>query len=361
MRAARVLGLLALTPAAAAAAQDAERYTVSGTTLAIYNLAGRVTVEPGEGQATVQVTRGGTDAARLRVLQGELEGRNTLRVVYPSERVVYAGLARGSSTDLKVRTDGTFGNRHTHRHGHDEDDERDHDEGGRRVRITGGGDGLNAHADLRIRLPAGFRTEVYLAVGHVAIANVDGRLMVDAHSAPVSASGTRGSLDIDVGSGPVNVTGAAGSLSVDTGSGPVEVSKFDGTELSIDTGSGEVTVTEAKAQEIEIDTGSGDIRLTGGSAPRLSLDTGSGSVTADLRASPSSLSVETGSGNIAVTAPATLGAEVEIETSSGEVETDFQLQVTRHSREHLVGRIGDGRGRISIETGSGDVRLRKAS
>lgn len=363
MRAATILGLLAVTPAAPAAAQGAESYTVPGTSLAIYNLAGQVTVEPGEGRATVQVTRGGADAARLRVVQGELGGRSTLRVVYPSERIVYAGMGPGSSTDLKVREDGTFGDRRSHgrHHDHDDDDEHDHAEDGRRVLIVGVGEGLAAHADLRIRLPAGFRTEIYLAVGRLSIGNVDGRLVVDAHSAPVSASGIRGSLDIDVGSGPVNVTGAGGSLSVDTGSGPVEVSKFDGSQLSIDTGSGEVTITEAKAEEIEIDTGSGDIRLTGASAPRLSLDTGSGSVTADLRVSPSSLSVDTGSGNIAVTAPPNLGAEVDIETSSGDVETDFQLQVTRHSREHLVGRIGDGRGRISIETGSGDVRLRKAS
>ncbi|MBA3554935.1 MAG: DUF4097 family beta strand repeat protein, partial [Gemmatimonadales bacterium] len=126
--------------------------------------------------------------------------------------------------------------------------------------------------------------------------------------------------------------------------------------------SGEVTVSDAKGEQISIDTGSGDIRLTGGSAPRISLETGSGGVTADLRVDPTSLTVETGSGNIAVTAPGTLGAEVEIETSSGDIETDFPLQVTRHSREHLVGRIGDGRGKIAIETGSGDVRLlRRAS
>jgi DUF4097 and DUF4098 domain-containing protein YvlB len=149
---------------------------------------------------------------------------------------------------------------------------------------------------------------------------------------------------------------------VDTGSGPVEVSKFEGTALFVDTGSGEVTASEVKADEISIDTGSGDIRLTGGSAPRLSLETGSGAVTADLRVDPSSLTVETGSGDIGVTAPGTLGAEVDIETTSGDIETDFQLQVTRHSRDHLVGRIGDGRGRIAIETGSGDVRLlRRAS
>ncbi len=364
MRVPTIVTLVSMTPAAVAAAQQAERFTIPGEEIAIYNLAGTVTIEPGTGAATVLVTRAGSGAAKLSIAQGEVEGWNTLRVVYPADRIVYPALGEGSSTDLKVRPDGTFGDGDIH-HWHDDDDDDDHQhrhDSGRRVRIVGAGDGLEASADLRIQLPAGQRASVYLAVGKVAVANVDGRLAVDAHSAPVSATGTRGMLSVDVGSGSVTVTGARGDLSVDTGSGPVEVSKFEGTELSVDTGSGDVTASEIKADAISIDTGSGDIRLSAGSAPRVALDTGSGGVTADLRVDPTALSVETGSGNIAITAPATLGAEVDIETSSGEVESDFPLQVTRHSREHLVGRIGNGQGKIEIETGSGDVRLlRKTS
>ena len=59
--------------------------------------------------------------------------------------------------------------------------------------------------------------------------------------------------------------------------------------------------------------------------------------------------------------PASLGAEVEIETSSGDIETDFPLQITQHARDHMVGTIGDGKGTIAIETGSGGVRLLKGS
>jgi lia operon protein LiaG len=91
----------------------------------------------------------------------------------------------------------------------------------------------------------------------------------------------------------------------------------------------------------------------------VTLETGSGTVRTDLRTDLKSLSVETGSGDVAVTAPATLDAEVEIETSSGDIESEFPLQVTRHARDHLVGRIGSGKGRIAVETGSGDVRLIK--
>ena len=360
--------LLSLTGVvAAASAQQPERFTLAGADVAIYNLAGAVTVEPGTGSVTVQVTRGGTGAAKLTIAQDDIDDRQTLRIVYPGDRVVYGGLARGSSTELRVRDDGTFGEGDYHDddddHGHSRDRHtRRHDHEGRRVRITGAGEGLEAHADLKIQLPAGREAAIYLAVGKVSVANVDGRLRIDAHSAPVTATGTKGELSVDVGSGTVNVSGAEGSLSVDTGSGPVEVSRFRGSELSVDTGSGEVTATDIQARDLTIDTGSGDIVLSGASAPTVSLETGSGSVTADLRTEIALLSVETGSGNIAVTAPGSLGAEVEIETASGDIETDFPLQMTRHARDHLVGRIGDGKGRIAMETGSGDIRLlRRAS
>jgi lia operon protein LiaG len=355
MRVPILVTLAFLTPAAMTA-QQAERFTVSGDEIAIYNLAGSVTIEPGSGAATVLVTRAGPGAARLSIAKGELDGRGTLRILYPSDRIVYPAMGKGSSTDLKVREDGTFSDGDFyHRHDDDEDDDRhDHYESGRRVTIVGAGDGLEASADLRIQLPAGRRAWVYLAVGKVAVANIDGELSIDAHNAPVNATGTRGALSIDVGSGPVSVTGARGTLSVDTGSGPVEVSRFEGKELTVDTGSGDVTASEVKSDGLSIDTAV--------SAPEITVETGSGGITADLRTNPTALSVETGSGNIRITAPQTLGAEVDIETSSGEVESDFPLQVTRHSREHLVGTIGNGRGKIQIETGSGDVRLlRKTS
>jgi DUF4097 and DUF4098 domain-containing protein YvlB len=110
---------------------------------------------------------------------------------------------------------------------------------------------------------------------------------------------------------------------------------------------------------MRIETGSGDIELTAVTSPVVTLETGSGRIAAELRGPLRDLEVETGSGDISVRAPATLAADVEIETASGGIETDFALQVTRHSPDHVVGRIGNGAGRVAIETGSGDVRLLK--
>lgn len=348
------LPLFALLLPVPSEAQQLERYTLQGDHVAIYNLVGTVRLEPGEGDVSVQVTRGGADAARLEVARGEIDGRATLRVIYPGDRIRYPAGGRHSSTRLRVREDGTFGDLDHDEHDHDRHGSGD----GRRVTI-GGDDGLDAHADLTIRVPRGRRVGVALAAGTVNIANADGALVVDAVSASVTATGARGSLDVDVGSGTVQVSDAEGELDVDTGSGSVDLSRFRGRSLSIDTGSGDVTGTGLECDELSIETGSGDIRLTAVASPSLSLETGSGGVTAELRRDVASLSVETGSGDIGIRAPAALGAAVEIETSSGDIETDFPLQVTRRGRSHLAGTIGDGKGTIEMETGSGEISLLK--
>ncbi|HEY7636615.1 MAG TPA: DUF4097 family beta strand repeat-containing protein [Gemmatimonadales bacterium] len=347
-----IAGVMSFVWPAGLLAQQVERYTLVGDEVAIYNLAGQVRVEPSQSGVVVEVTRGGAAAAQLRVAQGELDGRETLRVIYPSDDIVFPTSGGNSSAQLRVHEDGTFG-----------DDEHgwNHHERGRRVSIKGAGSGLEAHADLRVQVPKGQRTWVHLAVGAVSVTNVDGELHVDAYNASVTASGIRGDTDLDVGSGSAQVTGAEGDLHVDTGSGPVEVARFQGGRLLIDTGSGGVTGSELQAQKLSIDTGSGDIKLTGVSASSLALETGSGSVTADIRGSLESLDVETGSGDVAIKAPPSLGAEVDIETSNGGIESDFPMQVTERSPDHVTGRIGDGRGKIAIETGSGEIRLIKNS
>jgi len=351
MRAATAV-LVSLIWPAGLLAQQTERYSLAGDEVAIYNLAGQVRVEPSQSGVAIQLTRGGSDAGQLRIAQGELDGRQTLRVIYPADQIVYSPSGRNSSTQLRVHEDGTFG---------DDEHSWNHHERGRRVSITGSGGGLEAHADLRVQVPRGQRVCVYLAVGAVTVTNVDGELHVDAHSASVNATGVRGDMNLDVGSGSVGVTGAEGDLHVDTGSGPVEVARFQGRRLLIDTGSGEVTGSELQALELSIDTGSGDIKLTGVAASSLALETGSGSVTADIRTDFQSLNVETGSGDVAIKAPPTLSAEIQIETSNGDIESDFPMQVTERAPDHVTGRIGDGRGKIAIETGSGEIRLLKNS
>ena len=120
-------------------------------------------------------------------------------------------------------------------------------------------------------------------------------------------------------------------------------------------------MTGAEATELHIDTGSGDVTVTGAKGDDLSFDTGSGNVDVALTATFQSLRIETGSGDVTLRVPPTIGAEVELDTGSGEIDLGgLTIQVRRLQEDHITGTIGDGRGRLSIETGSGNVRLVKS-
>jgi len=346
------LGALLASPRPAVP-QQPERHTIAGGNIAIYNLVGVMRVEGGSGSGVVvELTRGGRDAAKLRVDTGPVRGRETLRVIYPDDDIVYHDLDFDGNTTLDVADDGTFNDRDREAHrmmgaGH-------------RVRISGSGRGLDAHADLRVALPVGKRVAVYLAVGRVFVSNVDGDLQVDVSAANVTVDHTKGSLHVDTGSGDVKVGDAEGDVSLDTGSGNVIVTGARGRQLKLATGSGDVSAERVEVDVLKVDTGSGNVTASGVKAPDANIDTGSGNVRLELLADTESLYVDTGSGDVTIEVPPQFGAHVDIETGSGGIELrGVSIRTTRLERDHIVGEIGDGKGRVKIETGSGGVTLQR--
>jgi lia operon protein LiaG len=337
-----MIWLAAVLIAVPVGAQEVER--LSGRSVAVYNIAGHVEVVRGSGSdVVVRIDRGGSDASALRVETGDIRGRSTLRIIYPDDEIVYPEMGRGSNTSMSVRADGTFS-----------DGGRGRDD---RVRVSGRGNGLEAWADLVIEVPSGSDFAIYLAVGEVQADGIDGDVSIDTGSGAVRATDVSGALEIDTGSGSVVVEGVDGDLMVDTGSGRVEVSDVRGREIAIDTGSGSVKGYGLAADVVGVDTGSGSIDLESVSARDVVLDTGSGSIDVELMTDVDRLDADTGSGSITVRAPEGLGAEVDIETGSGGIDLDFPLEVRSVRRDHIQGTIGDGRGEINIDTGSGSVKL----
>ncbi len=376
-----ILSALALV-ATALSAQEVER--LRGPEVAVYNLAGRMEIVRGEGtDVVVRVSRGGDDAATLRLETGEIRGRQTLRVVYPGDEIVYPELGRRARTEVRVDADGTFS---------------DGGEGGDRVTIRGSGDGIEAWADLVIEVPAGQRAAAYLGGGTVDARGVHGHLDIHTGVGAVTATDMAGELAIETGSGRVEVSSMIGNLNVDTGSGSIEVENLKGSDkveldtgsgnvsaralqtrrllvdtgsgsiavknlkgdgdVELDTGSGSVSVRALQASRLLVDTGSGNVDLEGVATPEIEVDTGSGSVEVELLTDVDALKVDTGAGSVTVSVPAGLGATVEIDSGSGGIDVE-DLTMELHSAHwgYLSGRIGDGRGEIAIDTGAGRVRL----
>jgi lia operon protein LiaG len=331
----------ALLTASPLAAQ--ERHVLTGPRAVIWNLAGEVRLEPGTGSdIVVEITRGGADGKQLEITASGGE----LKIRYPDDDVVYRG-DRGSrgSTSLNVSSDGRFNG--------------DWGNGGRRTRVKSSGSGLEAHADLVVRVPAGKRVEVNLAVGMVEANNVVAELRLDVHAASVSATGTKGSLVVDAGSGSVRVENASGDLDVDTGSGSTTLSGLRMTRIAVDAGSGSVNARDVTADRFSVDVGSGTVTAEGLTTDDLYIDTGSGGVRLELLKVPGRSDLDTGSGTVTIALPANANADLDIETGSGGISTDFAVTMDRFQRRALRGRIGEGGPVIRVSAGSGGVRLRK--
>ncbi len=328
-------------------ALSAERYNVRGSEVSIYNLAGQVSVVPHTGtDVVVELIRGGPDAERLTIESGSRGERQTLRVIYPGSRIVYRKLGTGSSTNLRVRRDGTFGDGGAELMGL-----------GNRVTIAGGGRGTEAFADLRILVPAGKSVNVYLGAGGATASDVKADLRLDTSAGAVECHGTRGSLEVDTGSGSVEVRAAQGNVRIDTGSGNVVAEDMSGGTIKIDTGSGSVAVNGAKASSLEIDTGSGSVIVGNLDSPGVLIDTGSGRVSVELVRDPETIKIDTGSGDVMVRLPSSYGAQFEFQTGSGGIEIDLPHSLTRREHGYMRGRIGAGGGTINVDTGSGSIQV----
>lgn len=358
---AAALALLLGGAAAPAAAQQeepaTETYRLRGASVAVHNIAGRLEMVRGEGEdVRVEVTRRGRDSERLSVATGVLDGRQTLRVLYPEDedRVVYPegegdgevpGFLRWIGVDvgseIEVRDDGRIG------------------AGGRDVDVASSGDGLRAWADIRIVVPAGQQVAVHHGVGRSRIGDVEGTIVLDLHSGPVRADGVRGSLTVDTGSGSVRAASIEGDLSIDTGSGSVRLEGVSGSRVGVDTGSGSVEGTGIRAERLTVDTGSGGVDLRGVSARELGIDTGSGSVDVELVSDLDRGAIDTGSGGVEVLVPADFGARMELETGSGGIDVEIPARQVQVEGGRWSGIVGDGEGSLEVDTGSGGIEVRR--
>lgn len=329
-------------------AQRTERFNLSGPRVAVYNIAGKVAIESGSGSdVVVEVTRAGKDAARLKMDQKTVNGHTALCIVYPDERIIYRDVSRGNNSNFRTNTssDGECqgGGRKFL--------------GGNRIEVRSQGDGVEAWADVRILVPAGKSVKVWEVVGNVDAVNVDGMLSIDVSSAAVTTRGTKGSLSVDAGSANVSVAAHRGDLSVDVGSGNVTLSDVEGKAVTIDAGSGGLRGTNVNADDFSLDTGSGTIDFGGISTRRMKVDTGSGGARLGFTTNMESLNVDTGSGSVTLEVPSTFGAQLDITTGSGGVTSDFPVSGRRGDKNEMRGTIGNGRAKVTVETGSGGVRI----
>ena len=171
-------------------------------------------------------------------------------------------------------------------------------------------------------------------------------LRVRAASADVTAEVKLGSLVVEVASGDVVVESVGEYANVRAASGDVEIGAVAG-EAAITTASGNITVGEARGRAV-LHSASGGVQAGRVFGP-LSVSTQSGDLDVG-RYEGGDLNCNSASGDVRVGLPSGRDLEVEIDTVSGDIRSDFSTE------------DGDGAtARLRVKTISGDIALVRAT
>ena len=186
------------------------------------------------------------------------------------------------------------------------------------------------------------------------------KLILEAVSGDVTATGSQGEIDANSVSGDVRVTDAVREANVESVSGSVTANHING-DLRAESVSGDVRAEDVSGK-IEANTVSGGIRLIGAKSRDVRTESVSGDIIYTGTIEPGGkYGFESHSGTIRLNIPRSSGAQVSVETFSGDVSTDFQATVqpaqSRRRNGHFEFTIGDGRARITAETFSGRIEI----
>ncbi len=186
-------------------------------------------------------------------------------------------------------------------------------------------------------------------------------LTINAVSAALVIDGTDGgNLDIHTISGRARLNVRTPRLKANSVSGGIELAGH-ADQAELQTVSGDI-LAPALGQSATLQTVSGQIQASGGPWRQLTLSTVSGD--AQVRggmAVNGKLAIDSMSGDVQLLLPATVTGTLHASTFSGNLRSDFgSPQDAGHGPgSKLDVRLGDGHATLSIETFSGDLRVRK--
>lgn len=168
------------------------------------------------------------------------------------------------------------------------------------------------------------------------------RVEVDAVSADVTVQEIGSDADLHTVSGDIRATSVGGDLRAQTVSGEVSASA-SGRSLRCASVSGEILVTGKAPSRLDMESVSGGLTYDGG--------LGKGG----------EIKAETVSGSVEIRLPATVSAEFDASTFSGDIAGDLAASLNV-KKDGPVGkearfRLGAGDGRVRVETFSGSVKF----
>jgi DUF4097 and DUF4098 domain-containing protein YvlB len=206
------------------------------------------------------------------------------------------------------------------------------------------GNPMDVRSDLEVFVPAG------------------SAVSVEGFQATITVSGVTGSVKAETVNGTITHSGPSREVELQSVNGSVEVTKAAG-RVRAEAVNGTVTVRDASG-DLEAGTVNGKLLVAGGSFDRVSLESVAGGVRFEAGLSPkASLSVETVSAPVDLFLPASIAATFSVTTFNGEITNELGPAAEKSSRwtpsKELSFTTGAGGARVSVETLSGAVNIRK--
>jgi len=206
------------------------------------------------------------------------------------------------------------------------------------------GNPMGVKSDLEVFVPAG------------------SSVSVEGFQATISVAGVTGAVSAETVNGSITQAGAAKSVELESVNGSIDVTKATG-RVQAEAVNGTVTVRDASG-ELDASTVNGKVLVTGGSFDRARLESVAGGVRFEAGLSArATLSVESVSGTVDLFLPAAFGAEFSVSTFSGDIVNELGPAAEKTSKwtpgKELSFTSGSGGARITVETLSGNVNIRK--
>jgi len=204
-----------------------------------------------------------------------------------------------------------------------------------------GGDSIKVSVDYKIWVPEKATVEIKSVSGDVQVAPIGGPAKIKCVSGNVGLGGAAGA-DVDLVSGDLTLANIAGDAFIKAVSGDIGVTGIKGS-VEVEAVSGDIELLEVSgAQTVNAKSVSGNI-------------TYNGAIREDGR-----YEIKAHSGDVRMTIPAASSFDLEANTFSGDIASDFEIKVAgKISPREIRGTVGKGGATVILKTFSGNVDLKK--
>jgi DUF4097 and DUF4098 domain-containing protein YvlB len=204
-----------------------------------------------------------------------------------------------------------------------------------------GGDKISVSVNYKVWVPEQAAVELRSVSGDVTVAALGGKAKIDSVSGDVTLLGAAGA-EIKLVSGDLKVENIAGDAFIKAVSGDIDVAKIRGS-VEADAVSGDIELRDISgARTVDIKTVSGNVVYFG-------------TLESDGR-----YQLKTHSGDVRMNIPANASFDLEANTFSGAIDSDFEITVSgKISPKEIRGTVGKGGATVVLKSFSGNVDLKK--